>query len=80
MFEAVERKHTMPVKLTVNLPEDTVEGIRKIAEEKGMSMTETLRQVLDNERFLHDELKKGHKLLLEKNKSFREVLLPTAPR
>ena len=70
----------MAIKLTVNLPDDTVEGIRRIAEEKGMSMTETLRQVLDNQRFLHEELKKGNKLLLEKDKRFREVILPTAPR
>lgn len=70
----------MPVKLTVNLPHDTVEGIRAIAQEKNISMTEALRQVLDNQRFLHEELKKGSKLLLEKNKNLREIILSTAPR
>jgi hypothetical protein len=69
-----------PVKLTVNLPAETVEGIRQIAAEKNISMTEALRQVLDNQRFLHQELKKGSKLLLEKNKNLREVILSTAPR
>ena len=68
----------MPVKLTVNLPDETVEAIQKISEENNISMTEAIRQVLDNQAYLHAQIKAGSKLLLEKNKNLRQVILSTA--
>lgn len=68
----------MPVKLTLNLPDETVEAVRKISEENNISMTEAIRQVLDNQAYLHDQIKSGSKLLLEKNKNLRQVILSTA--
>jgi predicted transcriptional regulator len=68
----------MAVKLTVNLPDDTVEAIKKISEENNITMTEAIRQVIDNQAFLHDQIKNGNKLLLEKNKNLRQVILSTA--
>lgn len=68
----------MPVKLTVNLPEETVRGLKQIAEQRGVSYTEALRQIVDNQRFLYKQVQEGGKVLIEapKDKSLREVIFP----
>ncbi len=67
----------MSVKLTVNLPEDTVEGIKQIAEKRGITVTEALRQALETHRFLDTELRQGSKVLLEKrDRSLRQLVFP----
>ena len=68
----------MAVKLTVNLPDSTYETIRRIADENGISRTEALRQIIDNQGFLQEQVKKGSKLLLEKDKALQQVILSTA--
>jgi hypothetical protein len=55
----------MSVKVTVNLPEPTVEALKEIAKDKGTTVTEALRQVIESQRFLHDETKAGKDLLLQ---------------
>jgi len=55
----------MPIKVTVNLPEDTVQAVQKIAEENGITATEAFRQLLDAQAYLHNEVKKGSKVLLK---------------
>jgi len=37
-----------------------MEGLRKIAEERGITMTEALRQTIESQRYLNDEMKKGY--------------------
>jgi hypothetical protein len=70
----------MSVKVTVNLPNDTVDAIREIANERGVSVTQALRQVIETQRFLHEEIQQGSKVLLERpNQVTREVMLPTTP-
>ena len=55
----------MSVKVTVNLPEDTVQAVQKIAAENGITATEAFRQLLDAQAYLHNEVKNGSKVLLK---------------
>jgi len=72
----------MAVKVTVNLPESTVEAIKNIASERGTTVTEALRQVIDSQHFLQQEIQEGNKVLIENSndKSLRQVLFNVPPR
>jgi len=61
-------------KVTVNLPDDTVEALQAIA-------TEALRQVIETQRFLRDETKNGNRVLIQNasDKRVRQVLFNTPP-
>jgi hypothetical protein len=62
----------MPTKVTVNLPDETVQAIKQIAEDLGTTVTEALRQVIESQRFLRDETRTGKDLLLQ-NPSDRTI-------
>jgi predicted transcriptional regulator len=65
----------MPVKMSVNLPDEAVENLRAIAEKNGITLTAALRQAIANEKFLEDELNNGGKLLIEADKGpLRQVV------
>jgi predicted transcriptional regulator len=72
----------MSVKVTVNLPESTVEALKGIASERGTTVTEALRQVIDTQHFLQQEVKDGNNVLLQNpsDKSFRQVIFNIPPR
>ncbi|MCA9773764.1 MAG: ribbon-helix-helix protein, CopG family, partial [Myxococcales bacterium] len=53
------------VKISANLSEEVVQALRELAEEKGVTMTEMLRQAISLEKFLSDQVKEGKKVLLE---------------
>lgn len=66
----------MVVKVTVNLPEETVEAIRQIAERRGTTMTEALRQAIESEKFFDQEIRNGSKILVERpDNSVRQIVL-----
>lgn len=69
-------------KVTVNLPDDTVEAIKTIAEQNGTTVTEALRQVIENQRFLRDEAQNGNKVLIQNvaDNSVRQVIFNTPPK
>jgi hypothetical protein len=66
----------MAVKVTVNLPDATVEAIKKIAEARGTTVTEAFRQVIESQNFLDQEIQNGNNVLIQNpnDKSFRQVL------
>lgn len=65
----------MPVKVTVNLPEEAVAFLREYAEERGITMTEALRRMLSNEKYIVEEVEEGGKVLIEKkDKTVRELV------
>ena len=65
-----------PVKVTVNLPEELVETLRKYAEERGITLTEAIRRAIAHERYFTTEIELGGTVLIEKpDKSIREVVL-----
>jgi hypothetical protein len=67
----------MDVKVTVNLPEETVAALRQIAEHHGITMTEALAKAITTEKFLLDKIDKGSKVLIESRdrKNTQRVLL-----
>jgi hypothetical protein len=66
----------VPVKVTVNLPEDAVAFLKGYAESRGITMTEALRRLISNENYLVQEVEEGGKVLIEKkDKTVRELVL-----
>ena len=64
-------------KLTVNLPAETVKAMRELAQQRGITTTEAIRQALENERFLRQEVQKGNHVLIEQpNGPARQLILP----
>jgi predicted transcriptional regulator len=62
-------------KVTVNLPEETVETLRSLAKERNITYTEALKRAIENEKFLHDEQERGTAVLLESpDRPTREVI------
>jgi len=72
----------MSVKVTVNLPESTVAAIKEIAQQRGVTVTEALRQVIDGQHFLQQEIRGGNNVLIQnpKDKTMRQVLFNIPPR
>ena len=71
----------MSIKMTVNLPEQTVEALKNIAGDRGTTVTEALRQVIESQRFLENEMQKGNSLLIQNpDKSLRQVVFNTPPK
>ena len=53
------------VKLSVNLPTESVEALREYATAQGITMTEALRRALGLQKFISKEVAEGAKVLLE---------------
>jgi hypothetical protein len=72
----------MPTKVTVNLPDETVDALKGIADARGTTVTEALRQVIESQRFLDGEVQKGNDLLIQnpRDKSVRQVVFNAPPR
>jgi hypothetical protein len=73
----IERSADVGVtKLTVNLPDETVQDLREYAENHGITMTEALRRFITRGKYFDDEIQNGGKVLVEKeDKTLREVVL-----
>jgi predicted transcriptional regulator len=69
-------------KVTVNLPDPTVDALKSIANARGTTVTEALRQVIEAQRFLEDAMQNGNELLLQNkaDKSMRQVTFNTPPK
>lgn len=72
----------MSVKVTVNLPDETVDAIKNIATNRGTTVTEALRQVIESQRFLEGEMQSGNRLLIQNptDQSVRQVVFNTPPK
>ena len=61
-------------KITVNLPEEEIDFIKKIAEKEDLSFTDVLRRSINSEKFFVEQEQEGSKLLVEqKDKQLRQV-------
>lgn len=66
----------MAVKTTVNLPDDAIKAIREIAQRRGTTMTEVIRQAIATEKFLFDTMQEGGKVLVEdRDKTLKQIVL-----
>ena len=62
-------------KVTVNLPDETIQRIRAIADKHGLTMTEAIRRAIITESYLEDQIEKGNKILLEKpDQTYSELI------
>jgi hypothetical protein len=62
-------------KITVNLPEDQVEFLQKIAAAEHLTFTDLLRRSINSEKFFVDQERTGRKVLVEDaDKLIREVM------
>lgn len=63
-------------KLTVNLTDEAMAALRELADKRGITLGQALGQAIASEKFLHDEVSKGGKVLIEKpDQTVREVVL-----
>ena len=53
-------------KVTVNLPKQTVEDLREMADDRGVTRTETLRDAVAIQKFIRDELKRKSVFLVHR--------------
>jgi hypothetical protein len=71
----MQNKENSIRRLTVNLTEEDIQTLKRLAEAKGLTMTDTLRLALQTEAFIQERQQRGEKLLIEKSDgSLREVL------
>ena len=56
----------MAKKVTMNLPDDALEAVRELAEARGVTATEAIRQALQTERLLRTEQVKGNSVVIQK--------------
>ena len=72
----------MPVvKTSVNLTEETVAALRQLSEATGSSMAEVLRRAIVTEKYLHDTVQEGGKVLIrDRDKNVKELLIPASLR
>lgn len=64
------------IKITVNLPRDTVDTVKLLARKRGVTNTELIRRAIAAEKFLDDVISAGHKVLFrdEETGDMRELV------
>lgn len=61
-------------RISVTLAPDTVNRLKKLASDKGITFTEALRRAVGTEVYLQNEIQKGGKVLIQKSdNTLREV-------
>ncbi|MDQ6725695.1 MAG: ribbon-helix-helix domain-containing protein [Actinomycetota bacterium] len=58
----------MTTKVTVNLPDDVVGALDKLATKRGITKTEALRQAIVNEKFFQETHESGNEVLIRDTK------------
>jgi Ribbon-helix-helix protein, copG family len=64
-------------RVSVNLPREDIDLLRRIAEQRHITMTEALRRAIAMERFIEEALRNGEKLLIEDRdgKTVRQLVI-----
>lgn len=63
------------IKVTVNIPDELVDFLKKTAKEEQISVSDVLRRSINTEKFFIQQQKSGHKILVESdNQQIREVI------
>ena len=64
------------VKLSANLSRPVANTLKELAERRGVSMTEMLRQAISHEKFFQDAVDQDEKVLVrDRNGNYREIIL-----
>ena len=61
----MSQKNTATQKITVNLPPEAVEALKKLANEQGITATAALRQAISTESFIREQIKHNAKILIQ---------------
>lgn len=72
----------MAIKVTVNLPDATVEAIKEMAQRRGITQTEAIRQAIDTQHYMDLEVQKGREILLQNpsNKTVQRLVFSPSAR
>ena len=62
---SMSQKNTATQKITVNLPPEAVEALKKLANEQGITATAALRQAISTESFIREQIKHNAKILIQ---------------
>ena len=63
------------IKTSLNLPEQSIDTLKELAEATGVSMAEVVRRSVETEKFLRDSVEEGSKILIkDKDNSLRELI------
>jgi hypothetical protein len=65
------------IRTSMNLPEESIETLRELAQQTGSSMAEVVRRAVATEKFLRDVAAEGSRILIKDKDSgnLRELLL-----
>ncbi len=65
------------VRTSMNLPQESVDTLRNLAQQTGSSMAEVVRRAVATEKFLRDTSAEGSKILIKDkdSKDLRELLI-----
>jgi len=62
-------------KVSIDLPSDTLDAIRKIAEHRNLTMTDAIRRAIATESYIEDEIENGGTILVKKpDGTYKEVV------
>jgi hypothetical protein len=63
------------VKMTINISKEAADAVRKLASEKGTTVTNIVNKAIATEEFLQQEIQKGSRIQVEdKNGKIREII------
>ena len=66
-------RRTKYARLSVNLPRRLLQELKEIAEEEELTLTEVLRRLIETQKFLRKEVKRGNKVLIE-DKEYQKLV------
>jgi hypothetical protein len=62
-------------KVSLNLPSDTLDNIRRIAKHQNLTMTDAIRRAIATESYVEDETNNGGTILVKKpDGTYKEVV------
>jgi predicted transcriptional regulator len=62
------------VRLSVNLNDETAEALKKMADRRRRTVTETIKDLVSNQAFIDEEVEKGSKFIMEAKEGKRSVV------
>ena len=68
---------TPTIKASLDLPQDTLEALQRLADEINTSVAELIRAAISTDRLLRDAVDRGGRVLIEDDRRrYREVVIP----
>ena len=62
-------------KVSIDLPSDTLDAIRRIAEHRNLTMTDAIRRAVATESYIEDQINNGGTILVKKpDGTYKEVV------